>query len=164
MAALRSSPWGRLLRPACGTPGSGVGAILMRRSGRQTEELFPGSSKSASSFQAPPLRSAPSDFQHGAVPGALVPGHGLGLAELVVAGKHPAAVFRLQGKDKGAAVGVAAAPGVPVEVGHRAEPGIFLGQAARGWRRWPAFPSRPGRSGPRRHAGQRPGAAAWRCR
>ena len=37
-----------------------------------------------------------------------------------------------QGEDEGAAVGVAAAAGVPVEVGHRAEAGVFRRQARQG--------------------------------
>ncbi len=49
-----------------------------------------------------------------------------------MAGKRAAAVFGLQGEDEGAAVGGAAAPGVPVEVGHRAEAAVFGGKASQG--------------------------------
>ena len=61
-----------------------------------------------------------------------MPGHGLGLAELVVAGEDPAAVLAFQGEDEGAAVGGAAAPGVPIEVGHGTEPGVLRRQALQG--------------------------------
>ena len=73
-----------------------------------------------------PLRG---HFREVALPGVLEPGHGLGVAEFVVAGQDLFAVPALQGKGKGAAVGVAATPGVPVHVRHRAEAGVFLGQA-----------------------------------
>ena len=42
------------------------------------------------------------------------------------------AVPAFQGEDKGAAVGGAAAPGVPIEVGHGAEPGVLRRQALQG--------------------------------
>ena len=61
-----------------------------------------------------------------------MPGHGFGLAELVVAGEDPVAVLAFQGEDEGAAVGGAAAPGVPIEVGHGAEPWVLRRQALQG--------------------------------